>query len=479
MSSESTRSNPPLQTVLPITFIIVGGGIAGLSCAIALKRVGHTPIVLERRQRASVASYTGVRLPPNCTKILFHWGLRQAMYDNALPSHTMLFTEYGTGDYLGAQVFDEAFIKETRGMYMVAAHCSLYKVLYDAAMAAGIEVRMGAEVEEIDPDSPTVKLVSGEILTADVLVGADGEFGKARQVVAGEKAMGSRTGMALYDSSYGGTVIQKYVGEYAGETGWIFDKDNAVIGALGAGHAIISFPINTNGDYAFQWYGPDEDSNGHYGDPAEADIYSVAKPDEGALKMIMPLVKKAVRVSVRKHEDLDSWVAPDARLALIGEAAHPFPPATIQATAMAIEDGAVLAKIFSHLLERRQIVDFLEAYQEIRQPRVNYVHAQEHETMMITVADGEVAEIRNRTMRANTEAGKNVLEGDAEVATKQWSDMVEIFGYDCEDAADEWWMEWGILRERALSVGELPTGAVLDFSKMAVQVNSTVAEESL
>lgn len=41
---------PKKYAALPIDFVIVGGGIAGLSSAIALSRVGHRVTVLERER---------------------------------------------------------------------------------------------------------------------------------------------------------------------------------------------------------------------------------------------------------------------------------------------------------------------------------------------------------------------------------------------------------------------------------------------
>jgi NADPH-dependent 2,4-dienoyl-CoA reductase/sulfur reductase-like enzyme len=38
----------PKQASLVINFLIIGGGLAGLACAIALRRVGHRVTVLER-----------------------------------------------------------------------------------------------------------------------------------------------------------------------------------------------------------------------------------------------------------------------------------------------------------------------------------------------------------------------------------------------------------------------------------------------
>ncbi|EIW63927.1 FAD/NAD-P-binding domain-containing protein [Trametes versicolor FP-101664 SS1] len=468
MSTESSRSNPPLQTVLPINFIIIGGGLAGLACAIALKRVGHHAVVLERGTRTSVASDTGIRMPPNCTKVLFHWGLRAKLLEKSLVTHTLLFTRYETGEYLGSHVWDQGIMKETRGLYLLTTHAAVYEVLYDAAIAAGIEVRFAAEVTEISRTSPAVTLSTGETLSADVIVGADGEFGLARKVVAGDRAKGTRVGKAIYDSQFPTSVLEEY--------GAHLSKENGIVSSMGDELAIVAYPIHGGKDYACQWYGPDDGPDGHYGDPAVSNVNSLAEPEHQTLRWVLPTVKPAVRLSVRQHEDLDEWISHEPRLVLVGEAAHPFPPSTIQANAMAIEDGAVLAKLFSHLQEKRQIVNFLYAFQDVRQARVNHVRAQEYSVLYMMILGGDAAEVRNAAMKAKAAEGKNVLAGDDSNATKQWEEMSVIFGYDCEDQADDWWVKWGILRERALSVdAKTPGPGDLDFSKI-VRVRSTTVD---
>ena len=83
-------------------------GIAGLACALALRRVGHHVQVLERTTREAAVrnpppihfipkrvsdsrpcpsfkqhGHGGIRVPPNLSKILFHWGLREPLMARA------------------------------------------------------------------------------------------------------------------------------------------------------------------------------------------------------------------------------------------------------------------------------------------------------------------------------------------------------------------------------------------------------------
>ena len=117
---------------------------------------------------------------------------------------------------------------------------------------------------------------------------------------------------------------------------------------------------------------------------------------------------------------------------------------------MAVEDGAVLAKLFSHLTEERQIESFLYAYQELRQSRTRGVRASEFgNAFFMAMADCDQSRQRDAGMRALGEQGVNVLEAGGE-ASGLWDEIREIFGYDCEDEADDWWVQWGLLRERAI-----------------------------
>ncbi|KAJ8468757.1 hypothetical protein ONZ51_g9445 [Trametes cubensis] len=464
MSAESSRSNPPLQTSHPIKFLIIGGGIAGLACALALRRVGHHALVVERRDRRSARGEGGIRLPPNLTKIFFHWGLRDALREKGLVSHTILFTRYESGEYLGRQVWDQDVLRETRGVFMLMTHADLHDVLYEAAIRAGVRVRFNADVTSIDPEEREVELATGEVLTGDVIVGADGEYGPCRTAVLGKEVRGNPTGLAMYDTVVPGRYLPEHLASLR--------EDNGVFVAFGEGRAIVAYAVHGGADYAFQFYGPDENPEGKYGDSPTVSIAEITRTLDPRLENV-----------VRHAQD-------DGRLVLIGEAAHPFPPGTIQATAMAVEDGAVLAKLFSHLSEDRQIESFLFAFQDLRQARARSVRAGEFASAFFMTIDGEGAAQRDAAMKAKSTSGGNVLEGGEGEANSLWEEIRTIFGYDCEDEADDWWVQWGLLRERALSrqtddadvdYGEgegegHAAPSLLDFSAMTVQVSSTASD---
>lgn len=53
-------------------------------------------------------------------------------------------------------------------------------MLYEFAVMYGAEIRLGAQVSSIDPQTCSITLHSGEVVKGDVIVGADGVDGLAR-----------------------------------------------------------------------------------------------------------------------------------------------------------------------------------------------------------------------------------------------------------------------------------------------------------
>ncbi len=210
-------------------------------------------------------------------------------------------------------------------------------------------------------------------------------------------------------------------------------------------------------------------------------LIEIAEPLTGSslrLRRLGELVSEATCtcVSVDGRPPLEEWV--DNRMVVMGAAVHAMPvsliplhtppkystdiplkPGSIQDCALTVEDGAVLAKLFSHLHSRDQIQSFLYAFQDLRQPRCASVYAKEVGIVQyMSVPPGDFQQMRDDSMRAKRDAGVGILEavGDLE-ETPEWIEIKEVFGYDAEDDADNWWVEWGLLRERARAIADIGT----------------------
>ncbi|KAH9832944.1 FAD/NAD-P-binding domain-containing protein [Rhodofomes roseus] len=457
MNGEASSSS---AAELKIHFIIVGGGIAGLSAALALTRVGHRVTLLEKGDSKSNRGPGGLHLAPNGTKVLFHWGLKDSLKAAGLTSHPLLFSQYHTGQLLGIQLWDDELLRETRGEFLLMTHGNLCEILHDAAVSQGAEIRYNAKVVDIEPEDGAVKLASGEILQADIIIGADGERGLCRRLVLGREERIEPSGLGLFDLQFGSQTATQ---EMAQEEKRLLEKvqGNPVYVAMGNSAGATGYPIHQGREIAFHFFFRAEfPLDGGWDDPPTAKpelLRRLPAEMDPNLYHCAHGAQQVTRVALNKYEELDDWVHESGRLLVIGQAAHPIPHCGIQVASVAIEDAAVLGKLYHHLTIPEQAQDFLYAFQDLRKQRC--AEALDGEVSMITfitTPDGPEQDARNANMRAKYRAGKNVLEGDTSDGGEgeQWVQIRTIFGYDCEDEADNWWVQWGLLRARANSDGQ-------------------------
>jgi len=169
---------------------------------------------------------------------------------------------------------------------------------------------------------------------------------------------------------------------------------------------------------------------------------------EPRLLKLAALAKRPARVQVKFMPPLENWVHSSGRVVVIGEAAHPLPAGSIQSCGLAMEDSALLAKLFSHLRTEDQIPTFLHAFQELREGRCASVAKCEQENLLFQMMPpSPQQEQRDNLLRKQIAEGRSAL--SSKEIRSQWEQVMELFGYDAEDQADDWWVKWGILRERA------------------------------
>jgi len=117
---------------------------------------------------------------------------------------------------------------------------------------------------------------------------------------------------------------------------------------------------------------------------------------------------------------------------------------------MAIEDSAVLAKLFGHLLSPDQVSSFLYAFPELRQARTKSTRVNEMGNIYFMAMPNDAGAIQ-RDGHFKTRRDKNLspLEDESGDASAVWESIKETWCYDAEDEADDWWVGWGMLRLRS------------------------------
>src|ERR1700758_3257610 len=152
--------------------VVVGGGIGGLTTALALLRHGIEPIVLERAPQLTEVG-AGVQIAANGTIVLRELGLEPAVASVATVPAGFHYLELSTGRRLYyAPLGKEAEARYGALLYNI--HRADLIDLLAKALPPGV-VRLGAECESVSQDeqSAWVTLKSGEVIRGDVVIGAD------------------------------------------------------------------------------------------------------------------------------------------------------------------------------------------------------------------------------------------------------------------------------------------------------------------
>jgi 2-polyprenyl-6-methoxyphenol hydroxylase-like FAD-dependent oxidoreductase len=327
--------------------LIVGGGIGGLTAALALKRTGHDPVIFEQAARLEdVQAGGGLLVWNNGMRALREIGLDEQAQAAAAVLHVTTFNSY-RGDVLATWPIDQ--VAHNLGVPTVGVvRGDLHRVL---AGALGQDtIKVGAHYESFlaDGDGVTVRFSDGHEEHGDVLVGADG----VRSSVRGD-LIGLRD---LRPPGYWG--IQ----------------------------AVIEFehPQAQHGMFATYW-GPG--SRFAYHHVGGGRLYWFAVEDgEGTespaerIEIVRERLKswpEPVRSIIAASNDSDIAVMDiaDAKpvkqwgtgpATLLGDAAHPILPNLGQGTSQALEDAVVLADA---LQDGSDVVTALRSYEKRRSPR--------------------------------------------------------------------------------------------------------------
>jgi len=140
----------------------------------------------------------------------------------------------------------------------------------------------------------------------------------------------------------------------------------------------------------------------------------------------------------------------------------------VQEVAIAFEDGVALGRIFSRIKRLEQIPSFLEAYEDVRRDRHITAYEKELGDVEFMTLPPEYADTRDVHMREKGKDGRNLFEvstsiGDGPDGLEEWRRIVDLFAYNCEDAADDWWQSEG-------KIIEATRGGVVDGPLLKIRV---------
>ncbi|HKO28824.1 MAG TPA: FAD-dependent monooxygenase, partial [Solirubrobacteraceae bacterium] len=163
---------------------IAGGGVGGLTAALALARKGIECTVYEHTPELSVAG-ASLQLGPNALRLMDDLGLLPALREIGVRPEAVDFVRWRDGSLLlhtplGAAM-EEHFGAPQLDFYRPDLHRILLRSLAPGVVRLGVSVKT---VEQTDA-AVTLELADGSRVQADVAVAADGIRSAIRQQLAG------------------------------------------------------------------------------------------------------------------------------------------------------------------------------------------------------------------------------------------------------------------------------------------------------
>ena len=131
--------------------LVVGGGIGGLTAALALARDGHRVRVLEKAAQFAELG-AGLQLAPNATRVLAGLGVLGRVLEAGVRPRRLLLRSALTADELTALDLGEPFLARYGAPYVVMHRSDLLAILYDACLAAGVGLQAGQDVVAVTGD---------------------------------------------------------------------------------------------------------------------------------------------------------------------------------------------------------------------------------------------------------------------------------------------------------------------------------------
>jgi 2-polyprenyl-6-methoxyphenol hydroxylase-like FAD-dependent oxidoreductase len=320
--------------------IVVGGGIAGLSTAIALRKTGHEVVVLEQAPRIDPLG-AGISLFANAMKALDRLGVAAAVATRgAAAARSAILTRQGR--------------ELTRvPSDLLEGTIALHRADLQAELAAASgDVRLGVKVTSVEQgeDGVVARTSDGGEERGDLLVGADGLSSVVRHAIADVPIR------------YAGYTAWRGVSSVPVEAGRLTES-------WGVGERFGLVDIGRGRTY---WFATKNAPEGEPEEPGGRQA-EIRRRFSGWHEPIAAVVEAADESVILRNDvyyltPLPRWS--DGRVVLVGDAAHATTPGVGQGAAQAIEDAVVLA---DRLAGRDDLSAALAEYEAIRRPRADAV----------------------------------------------------------------------------------------------------------
>jgi 2-polyprenyl-6-methoxyphenol hydroxylase-like FAD-dependent oxidoreductase len=311
--------------------LIVGGGLGGLTAALALARHGIPSRVLEGAPSFGAIGF-GIQFGPNVFHVLDRIGLSDAVLEKADSPPAVVMFDALNGRQVTRIPTGPSFRSRFRYPYIVIHRIDLHNAMLDACRRVSLITlvpdAMVTRFEERTGDGVSVTTEDGRSFQGPVLIGADGIRSRTRAQLFADGDPVPNGFMAFR------TIVP--MGDVTADV----ERDIVALWG-GPGFHIVHYPLRHGTLFnivaVFR-----RSAHSERGDVAayRAELEEVYRNAHPTMKALLAMLDLSRRQAVGDRDPIRHWHK--GRVVLLGDAAHPTLQSLAQGACMAIEDGLCL-----------------------------------------------------------------------------------------------------------------------------------------
>ena len=349
------RGNDPTRRRMTRTLrvAIIGGGIGGLTAAVALRRRGVEALVFEQASALGDIG-AGIQLGPNAVKTYRALGMEEAIAAIGFESEYQTIRSWRSGRIISRQRRKDVLRERFGAPHYTLHRADLLEVLGRAVPPQNLHLGARCIGIELTERTAVARFSDGRAVEADLVVGADGIHSVVRTTLFGVEAP-RFTGCVCWRGLVPIELVPKDIVTEDGTAWW--GPHGHIVHYLVRRGELVNFVAHYDSD---AWT---EESWTRECDRAEL-LETYAKWNPALLRLIA-CGERYFRWALYDREPLDRWSR--GRATLLGDSAHAMLPYLAQGACMAVEDGYVLAEALAHSPDNVEAA--LARYEALRIPR--------------------------------------------------------------------------------------------------------------
>ena len=317
---------------------IIGGGISGLTAAIALRKYGFRVVLFEQSEQFGDVG-AGITIGPNASRVLVFLGLQEKLAPHTrTPRHAGIL-HFSTGDSISYALRGDNYLSEFGAPFWHIHRADLLAVLLDALSGdSGVELRPGHKLNHISQSEShvTCTFTNGVTTHSDILIACDGIKSVVRETL-----------FPGAPAQFTGYVAWRGLVDVARLPGLALDPDFALYpgpGRMFGRYAVRQrslmnyVAVSTRADWRAEGWS------------VRSEVAEVAAEFQDWCQDVQRIIQatppeRCFKWALHVRQPLSHWL--NGRVALLGDAAHPMTPFLGLGAGIGIEDGMVLARAFA------------------------------------------------------------------------------------------------------------------------------------